>query len=69
MKATEAKLLDFLKKPLSSSSQLQTRVYGQFWRPMEVEFGQETCGTQFYGFIRHYLTVKSGDIPKLWGGL
>jgi uncharacterized protein with ParB-like and HNH nuclease domain/predicted transport protein len=45
--------------------QLQTHLYSQFWRPMEVEFGQEAYGTQFDGFMRHYLTVKSGEIPKL----
>jgi len=44
---------------------LQTRLYGQFWRPMEVDFGQEAYGTHFDAFMRHYLTVKTGDIPRL----
>ena len=45
--------------------QLQTKLYGQFWRPMEVDFGQEAYATHFDGFMRHYLTVKTGDIPNV----
>lgn len=45
--------------------QLQTRLYEQYWRPMEVDFGQEAYGTHFDGFMRHYLTVKTGEIPNL----
>jgi len=44
---------------------LQTRLYEQFWRPMEVDFGQEAYQTHFDGFMRHYLTVKTGDIPNV----
>lgn len=44
---------------------LQTRLYQQFWRPMEEDFGQEAYGTHFDAFMRHYLTVKTGDIPKV----
>jgi uncharacterized protein with ParB-like and HNH nuclease domain/predicted transport protein len=44
---------------------LQTRLYEQFWRPMELEFGQEAYSTHFDAFMRHYLTVTTGDIPKL----
>ena len=44
---------------------LQTRLYKQFWRPMEVAFGQEAYGTHFDAFMRHYLTVKTGEIPRL----
>jgi uncharacterized protein with ParB-like and HNH nuclease domain/predicted transport protein len=47
--------------------QLQTRLYEQFWRPMEVDFGQEAYSEQFDGFMRHYLTVKTGEIPKIAG--
>ena len=32
---------------------------------MEVGFGQEAYGSHFDGFMRHYLTVKTGDIPRL----
>ena len=42
----------------------QTRLYEDFWRPMEQDFGQEAYGTQFDGFMRHYLTAKTGEIPR-----
>jgi len=45
--------------------ELQTRLYEQFWRPMEVDFGQEVYGTHFDAFMRHYLTVKTGEIPNV----
>ncbi|MEM9221383.1 MAG: DUF262 and DUF1524 domain-containing protein [Pseudomonadota bacterium] len=44
---------------------LQTRLYNEFWRPMEIGFGQEAYQTHFDGFMRHYLTLKTGDIPRL----
>ncbi len=46
---------------------LQTRLYEQFWRPMELAFGQEAYTTHFDGFMRHYLTTKTGEIPRLDG--
>jgi uncharacterized protein with ParB-like and HNH nuclease domain len=44
---------------------LQTRLYEQYWRPMEVNFGQEAYASQFDSFVRHYLTVKTGEIPTV----
>lgn len=44
---------------------LQTEIYQNLWRPMELDFGQEAYGDQFDDFMRHYLTIKSGDIPRL----
>jgi len=44
---------------------LQTRLYEQFWRPMELDFGQEAYGTHFDAFMRHYLTVKTGEISNI----
>jgi len=43
---------------------LQTKLYKQYWRPMEVEFGQEAYGIHFDSFMRHFLTVKTGTIPN-----
>ena len=43
---------------------LQTRLYEEYWRPMELDFGQEAYGTQFDSFMRHFLTVRTGDIPR-----
>jgi predicted transport protein len=44
--------------------ELQTRLYEDYWRPMERVFGQEAYGTHFDGFMRHYLTVRTGEIPR-----
>jgi uncharacterized protein with ParB-like and HNH nuclease domain/predicted transport protein len=44
---------------------LQTKLYEQFWRPMELDFGQEAYGTHFDGFMRHYLTVMTGELPNI----
>jgi predicted transport protein len=32
---------------------------------MEVDFGQEAYATHFDSFMRHYLTVRTGDIPNV----
>jgi uncharacterized protein with ParB-like and HNH nuclease domain/predicted transport protein len=43
----------------------QTSLYEDHWRPMEVEFGQEAYGVHFDRFMRHYLTIKTGEIPNI----
>lgn len=43
----------------------QTQLYQEHWRPMEVAFGQEGYGAYFDSFMRHYLTVKTGEIPRI----
>lgn len=43
----------------------QTRLYQSHWRPMEVEFGQEGYGRYFDSFMRHYLTVRTDELPNL----
>ncbi len=43
----------------------QTQLYEEHWRPMEVAFGQEAYGTHFDGFMRHYLTLNTGEIPNV----
>ncbi len=45
--------------------ELQTRLYENYWRPMETCFGQAAYNTYFDGFMRHYLTVQTGDIPRM----
>jgi uncharacterized protein with ParB-like and HNH nuclease domain/predicted transport protein len=44
---------------------LQTKLYNQYWRPMEIEFGQEAYVTNFDGFMRYFLTVKTGTLPNV----
>ena len=43
----------------------QTSLYEKHWRPMEVAFGQEAYGTHFDRCMRHYLTLRTGDIPNI----
>ncbi|MDQ6927582.1 MAG: DUF262 domain-containing protein [Actinomycetota bacterium] len=43
----------------------QTQLYEGAWRPMEVNFGQEAYGSHFDSFMRHYLTLKTGEIPNV----
>lgn len=45
--------------------ELQTRLFEEYWRPMEVQFGQEAYATHFDSFMRHYLTVRTGEIPNV----
>lgn len=42
----------------------QERLYSAYWRPMELEFAGSD-ESQFDEFVRHYLTIKSGEIPRL----
>jgi uncharacterized protein with ParB-like and HNH nuclease domain/predicted transport protein len=44
---------------------LQTHLYNSYWRPMELEFGQGAYEDRFDEFVRHYLTVVTGEIPRL----
>ncbi len=43
----------------------QTQLYTDHWRPMEVVFGQEAYGNHFDSFMRHYLTLTTGEIPNV----
>lgn len=43
----------------------QNRLYNQYWRPMERAFGQEAYGKYFDAFMRDYLTLRTGEIPKI----
>jgi uncharacterized protein with ParB-like and HNH nuclease domain/predicted transport protein len=45
--------------------EVQTRLYLDYWHPMESDFGQEAYGTHFDSFMRHFLTVKTGEIPNV----
>lgn len=45
--------------------ELQTELYNDYWRPMELAFGQKAYSQYFDWFMRHFLTLKTGDIPKV----
>jgi uncharacterized protein with ParB-like and HNH nuclease domain/predicted transport protein len=44
---------------------VQEAMYAKYWRPMEAEFGQAVYEEQFDEFVRHFLTVLTGEIPRL----
>jgi len=46
------------------SAKAQEKLYTAYWRPMELEF-TGSAESQFDEFVRHFLTVKTGDIPRL----
>jgi len=41
---------------------LQTRLYNDYWRPMEIEFGADNYTKHFDEFIRFFLVIKTGNI-------
>lgn len=43
---------------------MQTQLYKDYWRPFELAFGQQAYGEEFDAFMRHYLTLKTGEIPR-----
>jgi uncharacterized protein with ParB-like and HNH nuclease domain/predicted transport protein len=43
----------------------QSSLYEDHWRPMEVAFGQEAYDEHFDSFMRHYLTVRTDEIPRI----
>ncbi|OJZ69946.1 hypothetical protein BRW65_21690 [Mycobacterium paraffinicum] len=42
----------------------QEKLYANYWRPMELDF-TDSVESRFDEFVRHYLTVKTGEIPRL----
>lgn len=43
---------------------LQATLYKTYWRPMELKFGQAAYADHFDPFVRHFLTIKTGSIPR-----
>ena len=43
---------------------VQTDIYVKYWRPMEKLF-TKVEEEQFDSFVRHYLTIRTGDIPRI----
>ena len=43
----------------------QDELYKYYWRPMELEFGQENYDNHFDEFVRYFLIVKTGEQPRL----
>ena len=49
---------------MDSEYDLQLRLYEEYWRPMELDFGQEAYQRYFDFFMKNYLTVKTKEIPN-----
>lgn len=49
---------------MAQEPSIQKHLYENYWFPMEQNFGNKYAST-FDGFMRHYLTVKTGSIPKI----
>lgn len=45
--------------------ELQAKLYEEYWRPMEKEFGQVGYQDHFDKFMRHHITVETGSIPNI----
>ena len=62
-KLSQADLIrNFLLMDLDPTRQVD--VYERFWRPMEMLF-TETGEENFDAFVRHFLTIETGEIPRI----
>ena len=43
----------------------QNRLYEKYWRAMELDFSQNNIESLFNSFVRHYLTLKTKEIPNI----
>lgn len=46
-------------------SKEQKILYEKYWRAMELAFPQDKLETYFNAFVRHYLTLKTQEIPNI----
>jgi uncharacterized protein with ParB-like and HNH nuclease domain len=44
---------------------LQTRLYHDYWRPIEHDFGQAAYSSHFDIFMRYYLIIKTGELAAM----
>lgn len=50
---------------MGQTPEKQQELYENFWHPMEQNFGQLAYQTEFDSFIRHFLSFKLGEVPRL----
>jgi uncharacterized protein with ParB-like and HNH nuclease domain/predicted transport protein len=43
----------------------QNKLWKAYWRPMELDFADASSDRRFDEFVRHYLTVVTGNIPRV----
>ena len=48
---------------MQQTAEEQAFLYKRHWQAMERDFGQSAYSEEFDEFMRHYLTVKTGNIP------
>lgn len=49
---------------MGQSPDQQEQLYNNHWYPMEMAFGPVAYERHFDSFIRHFLTLRTGEIPK-----
>ncbi|WRB56328.1 DUF262 and DUF1524 domain-containing protein [Helicobacter pylori] len=50
---------------METEDEKQEGFYNKYWRAMEEEFEQSKRGDLFNKFVRHYLTIKTREIPNI----
>jgi len=63
-KLSQADLIrNFVLMDLPASE--QAKLWKTLWRPMELDFARASADWRFDEFVRHYLTVMTGNIPRV----
>ncbi|WP_305868811.1 DUF262 and DUF1524 domain-containing protein [Helicobacter pylori] len=64
-KGIELTQTDLIKNYIVMETEIEKQedFYNQYWRAMEEDFKQNE--TLFNRFVRHYLTIKTGEIPNI----
>lgn len=50
---------------MGQSGSRQEELYSKYWRPMELDLGRRGSQSDFDSFMRHFLSFKTGLIPKI----
>ncbi len=66
-KGMELKQTDLIRNYIVMETEVEKRegFYNKYWRAMEEDFKQSKRGDLFNQFVRHYLTIKTREIPNI----
>ncbi len=66
-KGMELKQTDLIRNYIVMETEVEKRegFYNKYWRAMEEDFKQSKRGDLFNKFVRHYLTIKTREIPNI----
>ncbi|WRB95162.1 DUF262 and DUF1524 domain-containing protein [Helicobacter pylori] len=66
-KGMELAQTDLIRNYIVMETEVEKRegFYNKYWRAMEEEFEQSKRGDLFNQFVRHYLTIKTREIPNI----